>query len=120
MKKRSEKEVKKVNKEQILNVLQQMNEYQARLYIARESISYGRGGVKLMHKITKMSRTTIIKGKRELMKKSFSELKGRLRKKGGGRKRLEQKYPKLTSIINEIIEEGTSGNPMSLVKWSNK
>ena len=120
MKKRSEKEVKKVNKEQILNVLQQMNEYQARLYIARESISYGRGGVKLMHKITKMSRTTIIKGKKELMKKSFSELKGRLRKKGGGRKRLEQKYPKLTSIINEIIEEGTSGNPMSLVKWSNK
>lgn len=108
-----------INKKQIIKILKQLNEYQARIYVAREAIAYGRGGIKLLNEITKMSRTTIIKGIKEL-KHENKKVTKRIRKKGGGRKKLEQKYPELENLLKEIIEEDVSGDPMSLIKWSNK
>ena len=114
--------MKSCDKKQILKILNQLNEYQSRMYVAREALVYGRGGIKLMNEITQMSRTTIIKGMKELKKekKSAINFNGRVRKEGGGRKKLEQTYPKLINLLTEIIEENVSGDPMSLIKWSNK
>ncbi len=114
--------MKSCDKKQILKILNQLNEYQSRMYVAREALAYGRGGIKLMNEITRMSRTTIIKGMKELKKekKSAINFNGRVRKEGGGRKKLEQTYPKLINLLTEIIEENVSGDPMSLIKWSNK
>ena len=114
--------MKSCDRKQILQVLNQLNEYQARMYIAREALAYGRGGIKLMNEITRMSRTTIIKGIKELKKGSkHSEIiRGRIRKEGGGRKRIESKDPQLTKVINELLEEIASGDPMSLIRWANK
>lgn len=111
--------MKFIDKNQVLKVLSQLNEYQARLYTAREAVAYGRGGIKILHEITGTSRTTIIKGIKELKKKTPG-LKGRLRKKGGGRKKLEYNDPFLTKTLEEIMDENTIGDPMNLVKWSNK
>lgn len=108
-----------IDKKQVLVVLNQLNEAQARLYVAREATAYGRGGIKLMNEITGISRTTIIKGMKELKKKTPG-IKGRIRKIGGGRKKLEDKDPQLTELLKEILEENTSGDPMSRLKWCNK
>lgn len=111
--------MKEVNKKQIIEILSQLNEYHSRLYIAREAISSGRGGIKLMNQITGMSRTTIIKGVKEL-KNGLIEPNGRMRKEGGGRKKLEEKDLGLEKSLKNIMEEDTAGNPMSFVKWTNK
>lgn len=108
-----------IDETQILNILEQLNEAQARWYIAREASAYGRGGIKLLHEITGRSRTTIIKGLKEL-KNGLLGVHGRIRKPGGGRKKLEEKDPKLREALNEIMEENTAGDPMSPLKWTNK
>ena len=111
--------MKVVDEKQILTILCQLNESQSRLYVAREAISFGRGGIKLMNEITGMSRTTIMKGTKELQEGS-SGLNNRIRKEGGGRKKLEEKDSQLNGSLIKIMEEDTAGNPMSFVKWTNK
>jgi Rhodopirellula transposase DDE domain len=50
----------------ILKVLGILNEAQARLYVAKEAVCTGRGGVQRMHQLTGLSRPTILKGISEL------------------------------------------------------
>lgn len=108
-----------IDEEQILNILNRLDESQSRWYIAREAITFGRGGIKQMNEITGMSRTTIIKGVKELNKGQlgFDE---RIRKEGGGRKKLEEKDSQLENSLRNSMEEDTAGNPMNYLKWTNK
>ena len=48
------------------------------------------------------------------------KLPERLRKPGGGRKRVADREPSLLSDLEEIMEESTAGDPMSLLKWTYK
>src|SRR5260370_28019953 len=50
----------------ILKVLSRLNEAQARLYVAKEAICKGRGGVQRMHRLTGLSRSTVVRGMLEL------------------------------------------------------
>jgi hypothetical protein len=50
----------------ILKVLSRLNEAQARLYVAKEAICKGYGGVQRMHQLTGLSRATIVRGMSEL------------------------------------------------------
>ena len=111
--------MKKVDGQQILRVIKTLNESQTRWYIAREAISLGRGGIKKMNKITGISRTTIIKGIKEL-KNKYLGVDGRIRRVGGGRKKLEEDDPDLTKSLKSILEVSTLGDPMSFMKWTNK
>jgi hypothetical protein len=103
----------------MLKVLGALNESQARWYVAREALARGRGGLKAMHELTGMSRPTILKGVRELQQRK--ELtRDRVRQPGGGRKRLEEADPGLAAALERIMEENTAGDPMSLLRWTNK
>lgn len=113
---------KKIDEKIILTVLSTLNEAQARWYVAEEAISLGRGGLKRMHELTGLSRPTIMRGVREL--KSGRDLlkiaEGKIRKEGGGRKRLTNLDPTLVKDITHIMDENTAGDPMSLLKWTGK
>ena len=111
--------MKKWDHQQILRVIKKLNESQTRWYVAREAASLGRGGIKKMNKITGISRTTIIKGIKEL-KNKYLGVDGRIRRIGGGRKKLEDNDPDLTKSLKNILEVNTLGDPMSFMKWSNK
>jgi DDE family transposase len=103
----------------MLRVLGALNESQARWYVAREALARGRGGLKAMYELTGMSRPTILKGVRELQQRK--ELpRERVRQLGGGRKRLEEADPGLAAALERIMEENTAGDPMSLLRWTNK
>ena len=102
-----------------LKILGRLNEAQARWHVAREAIAMGRGGVKAMEELTGMSRTTIVRGMRELRLNDLPP-GDRVRKSGGGRKRLESNDPRLTRALQRIVEENTAGDPMSLLRWTNK
>ncbi len=103
----------------MLKVLGALSESQARWYVARETLARGRGGLKAMNELTGMSRPTILKGIRELQRRQ--ELPSeRIRQPGGGRKRLEESDPGLEAALEQIMEENTAGDPMSLLRWTNK
>ncbi len=112
----------KIDERNILTVLSTLNEAQSRWYIAKEAISFGRGGLKRMHELTGLSRPTILKGMKELKsKKDLSKIaEGKIRKEGGGRKRLADIDPSLVKDLTRIMDENTAGDPMSLLKWTGK
>lgn len=114
--------VEKIEEKVILKVLSTLNEAQARLYIAKESISLGRGGLKKMHELTGLSRPTILKGMKELKSgRDLSKIvEGKIRKEGGGRKKLAALDPALVRNLTRIMDENTAGDPMSLLKWTGK
>ena len=106
--------------ELLLKVLGCLNESQARWYVAREVLARGRGGLKAMHEMTGMSRPTILKGIRELREREPLTTGQRIRRPGGGRKRLEASDPGLERALEGILGENTAGDPMSLLRWTNK
>ncbi|GFP28567.1 hypothetical protein HKBW3S33_01981 [Candidatus Hakubella thermalkaliphila] len=75
-----------------------------------------------MSELTGLSRPTILKGMKEL--KSGQDLskiaEGKIRKEGGGRKRLTNLDSALVKDLTHIMDENTAGDPMSLLKWTGK
>ena len=104
----------------MLKVLGTLNEAQARWFVAREVLARGRGGLWAMHEATGMSRPTILKGIRELRAKKSLPTGERVRRRGGGRKRLEALDPGWERALDQIMDENTAGDPMSLLRWTNK
>ncbi len=104
----------------MLKLLRSLNEAQARWYVAREAIARGWGGIQAMHELTGMSRPTIARGIKELQEKKDLVHTGRVRKAGGGRRRLEHDDTQLTKALERIMKENTAGDPMSLLRWTNK
>jgi len=103
----------------LLTILGTLNEAQARWYVAREAIALGRGGIKAMQELTRLSKPTILRGIRELKTEDLPP-PDRVRKSGGGRKRLEQSDPSLSTALRQVMEVNTAGDPMSLLRWTNK
>ena len=102
--------------ERIQRILPYLNEKQRRLFLGNEAKSYGRGGVQKVHEITKVSKTTIIQGKKEIENSDPNEK--RIRKPGGGRKKATEKIPKLAEEIESIVSESTYGNPENPLRYT--
>ena len=96
-----------------------LDEKQKRIFLALEANAHGRGGVKLIHEISGVSQTTIIRGKKEI-EKGEAENKARVRKTGGGRKKLTEKYEGIKEEIERIVADTTYGNPENPLTWTTK
>jgi transposase len=100
-----------------------MDERMRRQWAATEAQTYGRGGVSAVSSATGMSRNTIRKGLTELAarkKNPRALVEARIRKKGGGRKRLTETDPGLAQALDRLIEPTTRGDPMSPLRWTCK
>jgi len=86
---------------------------------AVKAIEFGRGGLRKVCKLTGMSHHTVIKGIQEVKNRKREPLT-RLRKEGGGRKKIIDKNPNVKKKIEIMLEENTAGDPMSYLKWTNK
>jgi hypothetical protein len=104
----------------ILKILRTLNEAQARWYVAKEALMLGRGGLKRLHQLTGMSQPTILKGMRELRSRGPLGVPGRVRRPGGGRKRVESMAPELRRHLERMLDETTAGDPMSPLRWTSK
>src|ERR1700674_588253 len=80
-----------------LRILETLNEYQARLFVAERALQLGRGGISHLSHLTGMSRVTITQGLSELHtgRKLRAAADGRVRQPGGGQKKVEQADPEL-------------------------
>lgn len=104
-----------------LRILETLNEYQARLFVAEKALQLGRGGISRLSQLTGMSRVTITQGLSELrVGKKLRTAAERVRQPGGGRKKVEQADPELPRHLKEIVEETTAGDPMSPLRWTSK
>ena len=103
-----------------LDYLSNLNEFDARHYVAIWAMELGWGGISEVNKITGKAIDTIRKGIREIKTKKNIKQNGRLRKKGGGRKKIADKNPEIKKEIENILEENAAGDPMSKLKWTNK
>jgi len=102
----------------IKTMLPLLDEKQKRIYLATEVESLGRGGLQAIHDLTGVSKTTIIKGKRELHEGTIE--KERVRRSGGGRKAITVKYSGIREEIEKIIESETLGDPEKILLWTTK
>jgi hypothetical protein len=104
-----------------LKVFRTLNEYQARLFAADKALDLGRGGISRLSALTGLSRTTITKAVEELQSgKPVSPGEGRVRRVGGGRKKVEGVDPGVRDMLEKILEETTAGDPMSQLRWTSK
>jgi hypothetical protein len=67
-----------------------LDERRRRLFVGLLASQWGHGGVVLLARITGLSRTTIRRGQLEI-DNATPDLAARVRRAGGGRKRLEKK-----------------------------
>jgi len=102
-----------------LATLKGCNEVQRRRLAGIKSLQIGWGGISYVCKLANMSPNTVRKGINEVQSKKLKKVK-RLRKKGGGRKKLKDKHPQLKKDLERIMNNSTAGDPMKLLKWSNK
>jgi len=103
----------------INTMLPLLDEKQKRIFLALEANAVGHGGVKLIHEITGVSQTTIIRGKKELSAGESANNK-RIRKIGGGRKKLTQEYEGIKENLEKVIADKTYGNPENPLTWTTK
>ena len=90
-----------------------LNERQWRMYLGTESLKIGRGGISHVARLSKSDRKTIRKGIIELREPLQ---KHRIRKAGGGRKKIVATDPSLIGDLEDLLEP--KGDPMSLLLWT--
>ena len=95
-----------------------MDERVRRLWAAAEAKDLGRGGLALVAAATGMKRHTIAAGIQELEQlaqdpPTKKPRQQRIRRPGGGRKRLEHSDPTLLQDLEALVEPLTRGDPMS-------
>jgi len=102
-------------KEQYALLRPRFDELQWRIFLGTEAKKIGFGGISIVAKNSGSDRKTIRKGISEL-ETPYS--KGRIRKEGGGRKKLQETDITLIKDLEGMIEP--KGDPMNLVQWTTK
>lgn len=97
-----------------------LDERLRRVWAASEARSLGTGGITIVSKATRLSRTTVSAGIRELEDGIAPEELPRLRRPGAGRKRLEDEHPDLLVALELLVDPLTRGDPESPLRWTAK
>jgi len=95
-------------KKRFKQIQSHLDEKSRRLWCANEAVCVGRGGITFVASATGVSRTTITEGVKEI-KGEKTVLEGKVRRKGGGRKRSVDKDKHLRSDIERLVESSTRG-----------
>jgi hypothetical protein len=100
-----------------------LDERLKRLYAAAEAKLLGHGGITKISKATGLARITIHAGLKELDQRSVTSNdvpNGKIRKSGGGRKKLLETSPAILEDLRKLVEPTTRGDPESPLLWTCK
>lgn len=97
-----------------------LNERAKRLWAASEALTIGYGGVSIVHRATGLSRQTIHAGIEEIQKGTSLDSFECVRKKGGGRNKIEEVDESIIKSLQELIKDHTRGDPMQPLYWTSK
>jgi len=96
-----------------------LNERSRRIWAATEARSYGWGGITMVSQAVGIDPKTIRKGLSEL-EDPDRLAEDRVRKSGGGRKKLTEKYSNLVRDLDSLVDPVTRGDPESPLRWTCK
>lgn len=94
---------------------QTLNERQWRIYLGTEARRIGLRGISVVARESGSDRKTVRKG---ITESQSPVSKGRIRKAGGGRKKIKETDSTLLKDLEAILEP--KGDPMSLLQWTTK
>jgi hypothetical protein len=95
-----------------------LDERGRRLNAAAEAQAAGHGGIAAVARATKVARSTIGRGLKDL--RDPGSLTGKVRRKGGGSPRLTTKDPTLLVDLQRLLEPATMGDPTRSLLWVSK
>ena len=96
-----------------------LDEKSRRLLVAAECKTWGAGGISVVSQATGVSRQVIRQGLKELEQPPTHPV-GRIRRPGGGRKRVKEKDQTLVADLEKLVESTTRGDPESCLRWTCK
>lgn len=99
-------------------ILPHLDERQRRLLIGAEARSLGHGGIRVVARAAGVREATVSAGKREL--DSGQAPLGRIRRPGGGRKRVVDLNPAVRDALLTLVEPDVRRDPMSPLRWTTK
>ena len=100
-----------------------MDERMRRQWAASEAMALGWGGVTAVAEATGLAWNTIKAGMRELEQRAEHPdelVEERVRRCGGGRKRLMDTDPQLLKALEALVDPATRGHPESPLRWTCK
>ena len=97
-----------------------LDERSRRRFAAAEALSAGHGGVTVVSRITGLARSTIGRGMAELRGGGAAAELDRMRRPGGGRKRLTAQDDTLLDDLRSLVEPATRGDPEAPLLWTAK
>ena len=92
------------------------DEKSKRILLSKAAEVYGYGGKAHIVSLTGITYPTLNAGKIDSDNKELI-LSDRIRKEGGGRKSITEKFPGITDIIEQIIDGNTYGDPCKELHW---
>jgi hypothetical protein len=95
-----------------------LDERQRRLLMGAEARGLGHGGIRIVAQAAGVAEGTVSRGVSEL--EAGTAPSGRVRRPGGGRKRLVDMEPGLLSALLALVEPDERGDPMSALRWTTK
>jgi transposase len=95
-----------------------LDERQRRLLMGAEARALGHGGIRVVALAAGVREATVSLGAAEL--ESGAGPLGRVRRPGGGRKRLADLDPGLRPALLALVEPDERGDPMSPLRWTTK
>ncbi len=99
-------------------LLPHLDERQRRLLLGAEARVLGHGGIRRVARAAGVAEGTVSRGVSEL--EAGDMPLGRIRREGGGRKRLVDLDPDLLPALLALVEPDERGDPMSPLRWTTK
>ena len=87
------------------------------MLVAAESRSWGAGGVSSIAQATGVSRRVVRQGLKEL-EEAPTRPSGRIRRPGGGRKKISETDSTLIADLEKLIDSTTPGDPERCLRWT--
>ncbi len=115
-----------MDKEDIINKVRRkferlsgvLDERGRRVWAAAEAEAIGYGGQSIVAKATGLSRVTLHREETEKAQAPYPSHPDRIRKAGGGSKKLTQQESGLLSALEALVEPTTRGDPESPLRWT--
>jgi len=111
-------DTEKVLREKFELLRDTLSERARRAWAATEALAVGAGGIAKVHRATGLAVSTIRRGIRDLTSERTDA--GRVRRPGGGRKRVTESDPTLLKALNRLVEPWSRGDPESSLRWTTK
>jgi hypothetical protein len=102
-----------------LELLPRLDERSRRLALGMAAVAAGEGGTGRVAVLTGASWQTVAAGRAEL-ESGDGAPPGRVRRPGGGRKRLEEADPGLPAALESLVRDAMRGDPQSPLLWTTR